>query len=451
MNRTALLLLTLGISVPGCSEYELTSGEESVTGDLTETEVTDTPPPAGGSPDIAADPGSVALGVICDSEAQEVQIANNGDAVLSVSEITVTGDGWSLESAPELPAVIAPGDAIAASVVGAGEGSLGIRSDDPDTPLLEIPLSATANTPPEVTIVDPLDGEILEPGVATSFTAQIDDDTDDPGSFMVTWISDVDGQIATGLSSAAGEAVLRWDSSNQSSGTHSLTARAADGCDETATDTITFCQNEGYVADNLDLSTWNFEGSAVWDSVSNVVQLTEPTTNQAGTAFQTASTVSSDSVSIGFSFYVSGGTGADGISLTALDSGRMTGFVGEAGGGIGYGGLPGWNIEVDTWYNSENNDPTQDDHLSVHIDGVQSSYEAWSALPEMEDGAWHEMNVTVTGTWMTIEVDGAIYIDQDIPRLSAFPAYVGFTAATGGSTNYHLIDALEVEAFVCDE
>ena len=129
----------------------------------------------------------------------------------------------------------------------------------------------------------------------------------------------------------------------------------------------------------------------------------------------------------------------------------MSGFVGSSGGGIGYAGLPGWSIEVDTWYNGENNDPTQSDHLSVHIDGNQGAYEAWAALPEMEDGNWHDMAVSVSGTRMTIEVDGLTYIDQDISGLGAFPAYIGFTGATGSATNWHLIDALEVEAFVCDE
>jgi hypothetical protein len=43
------------------------------------------------------------------------------------------------------------------------------------------------------------------------------------------------------------------------------------------------------------------------------------------------------------------------------------------------------------------------------------------------------------------------YIDAEVPALEAFPAYVGFTAATGAATNYHLIDALEVEGFVCDD
>jgi hypothetical protein len=52
---------------------------------------------------------------------------------------------------------------------------------------------------------------------------------------------------------------------------------------------------------------------------------------------------------------------------------------------------------------------------------------------------------------MTVSIDGVVYIDVTIPELYPFDAYIGFTAATGAATNYHLVDALEVEAFVCDD
>jgi hypothetical protein len=52
---------------------------------------------------------------------------------------------------------------------------------------------------------------------------------------------------------------------------------------------------------------------------------------------------------------------------------------------------------------------------------------------------------------MTIDIDGTNYVDQNVSGLTHFPAYVGFTAATGSYTNYHLIDSLQVEGFVCEE
>jgi len=75
---------------------------------------------------------------------------------------------------------------------------------------------------------------------------------------------------------------------------------------------------------------------------------------------------------------------------------------------------------------------------------------AWAALPEMEDTGWHTMEVTVAAPRVTVSVDSVVYIDQDLSGTFAFPAYIGFTAGTGGQTNEHLIDALEVEGFVCE-
>ena len=74
---------------------------------------------------------------------------------------------------------------------------------------------------------------------------------------------------------------------------------------------------------------------------------------------------------------------------------------------------------------------------------------AWATLPEMEDGAWHTMAVEVHAPRVTVTIDGVTYIDEDISGYFDFPAYVGFTAATGSLTNYHLIDALEVTQLVC--
>ena len=69
----------------------------------------------------------------------------------------------------------------------------------------------------------------------------------------------------------------------------------------------------------------------------------------------------------------------------------------------------------------------------------------------MEDTGWHTMSVEVQGQYVQVSIDGTLYLDATVPALTTFPAHVGFTAATGGSTNWHLIDALEVEGFICDE
>ena len=445
LNQWATIIVLSGI-FSACSEYEVKAQlDPSLMNDSAEPIVTED------APDIRINPSDISMGTICEPGSAELRISSLGSVPLTIESLAIAGGGWALNNPPTLPQAIAPGEFMNLSLIeGVGTGSLYVESNDPDTPVWEVPLSATLDSPPELEITSHGDGEVIEPGSTTEFVANVFDSGDAVEDLVVQWTSDVDGILTTSIPTSDGTVRLDWDANVQSSGDHTLSASVIDSCDTEARDQVDICQNEGYIDEGLALSTWNFEGHATWDAANEWVELTDTRTNRAGTAFQTSTTVDSDNVVIEFSFFVSGGSGADGISLTALDSTRMTGFVGSSGGGIGYAGLPGWSIEVDTWYNSENNDPTSADHLSVHIDGNQGAYVAWAALPEVEDGNWHDMSVTVSGSHMTVEVDGAVYIDQSISGLGAFPAYIGFTGATGSATNWHLIDSLEVEAFVCE-
>jgi hypothetical protein len=390
------------------------------------------------------------MGVVCGTGDAEIQVRNTGDAALQVTGIETGEEAWIVRH-PPLPATLAPEETLEIGLTGgAAAGTLSIATTDPARPLIEVPLSAVQDAAPTLEITAPSMDSILDVSGTTRFEALVSDDVDASDALTLTWSSDVDGVLGGDPADAAGTALLSWSATDRSAGPHTVTLRAFDSCENEASTTVVLCQNEGYLAESLDLATWNFEGSARWDTTNGWVELTGPTTNQSGTAFQTATTVDSANVQIEFEFFVSGGSGADGFSVTALDAGRMMGFVGESGGGIGYAGLPGWSLEVDTWYNG-GNDPTEADHLSLHIDGVPSGPVAWTALPEMEDGAWHSMSLSVVGTRMTVDIDGTTWIDQDVPELRSFPAYVGFTAATGAATNYHLINALQVEEFVCEE
>ena len=445
--RAPLLLLCLGL---GCSDYSLKGEEEP---SPTPEDTGEPFVPDAGLPDIAADPSAIDLGTRCGVAPEPVDtvvtVANEGDAALTLSEATVEGEGWTL-GAFTLPVTLLPGETTPFTVTGGeGPGLFTLRSDDPDEPTLEIPLASEGDAPPTAEIVDPLDGSVLPVSAVTTMLGQL---SDDGGAELLelSWSSDVDGLLSTDLAAPDGSSAYLWDSAARSAGTHSVTLTVTDACGQSASDTVTFCQDEGYSADSLDLTTWHFEGSALYDSTNGWVEITKPLNTQSGTAFQTAATVPADNVVVDFSFYVSGGSGADGFSLTALDTTRMTSFVGDSGGGIGYAGLPGWSIEVDTWYNPELGDPTPDDHVSFLFDGYPYTVYAWATLPEMEDGAWHTMQVSVIAPHVTVVIDGVTYIDQDIAGTYAFPAYVGFTAATGGATNYHLIDALEVTRYVCE-
>jgi hypothetical protein len=404
-----------------------------------------------GPPRIQVTPGDVFFEAICTREEQVLLVQNLGETPLDLINLVVTGEGWTAAHAP-VPTTLAPAEVFPITMGGrGGTGRLLVVSNDPVAPEIRIPLEATPDGSPSLLIESPAGGDILSPGAVTTFQARVSDDMDAAEELLVEWRAEDGTVLSSGLADAEGAARFSWSASVLGTGPQCVTVAVTDSCANTTDASVCFCQNEGYTEESIDLESWNFEGSALWDELNGWVELTAPINTQAGTAFQTSSTVSSDAVNIEFDFYVSGGSGADGISLTAIDVDRMTTFVGGTGGGIGYYGLPGWSVEVDTWYNSEHNDPTSADHVSVHIDGNVNDPLAWAALPEMEDGGWHRAIVDVVGSHMRVWIDEVLYIDQTIGGLTPFEAYVGFTAATGGATNWHLIDALEVEGFVCDE
>lgn len=428
----ALPLLML---LAGCSETGLSTLDEQSS-------------PAG-SPQVAVEPEVVALGVICTDDQADVEVRNVGQGPLTLLEVQVDA-GWTAQ-ATELPTQLDPGVATTVRISGGrGPGTLRVITDDPVRPTLDVPIEGQRNAPPEITLHPPDSGWTLPAGGSTRLLATVTDPDEPVEGLEISWSSSVDGPLGSSLASADGTATFDWLAEARSAGPHSLHVEVADSCDARGTDTADLCQNRGYIADELELHSWNFEGAARWDSTRDAVLLTPPLTYQVGSAFQTSETIDASNVDIRFKFYMGGGTGADGLSLTVLDVDRMTSFLGAAGGGIGYAGLPGFSIEVDTHYNSAV-DPTRDHHISFHLDGNQAEVLAWASLPTMDDGRWRDMHVTVDGRKVTASIDGVTYIDQEFADLHPFEGYIGFTAATGSLTNDHLIGDLKVERFVCDE
>jgi hypothetical protein len=480
-----LLIAVFGLSVGACSEYDLkyaveteeielspldtgnleSSDEEpppeeppedeppADTGELIEPPPEEPPPeePPTLIPVVDISPSEVDLGIICGRSGTEVIVRNVGTGPLDVTGIVLPGEDWTATH-PPLPATLSPFEGLHISVSSReGVGSLTIETTDPENPIQVVPLSATQDAPPDVEIESPSSSEVLSPGGTTTFRAVVRDDVDLLEDLSLEWRTDVEGLISSTPADADGVTTFEWEAPDWASGDHRITIFATDSCGHRSEAVVEFCQNEGYTEESLALPSWHFEGDARWDAAYEWVELTQPLDFQAGTAFQTTAAVPSDDISIAFSFYVSGGSGADGISVTALDVDSMVSFVGDVGGGLGYAGLPGWSVEFDTYYNAHDHvDPTPEDHISIHIDGAAEDERLWVNVPDLEDGVWHEALVEVDGSHMRVVLDGVTYVDHDIDGLYAFDAYVGFTGATGALTNYHLIDALEVEGFVCD-
>lgn len=419
--------------VAGCTDYGITAEETGT---------------------LRVSPETVVLQGACAYEERTVTLESVGEYAVEISGLEVDGEGWALLDAPSLPASIPPGTNVEVVLLGnQGDAVLRVRSDDPDRPRQTVALVGGANDAPTITWLSPSADGVVQPGELLHVA--VEDSHDAPEDLVVAWSSSADGAIDLAQADDQGEASTTWDAG--SPGDQTLTATVTDSCGATGSASLEVCRQAGYLSDSLDLSTWELGGQARYDEENGWVELTDVDgTFQAGSAFQTTATTG-DQVRLSFSFYVSGGTGADGFAVTALDTDRATGYMAQSGGCLGYGGggvcgdhdpLYGWNVEVDTFF-SAGLDPTEADHISFHFDGDVAGLEAWAELPELEDDAWHEMTIEVLAPRVSIAVDGVTYIDEDIEGYYDFPAEVGFTAATGGETNYHLIDDLAVIEDVC--
>lgn len=400
-------------------------------------------------------PEVVAFDGGCGYEERTVTLQSVGEVDIDVLSISLEGEGWSLLQLPSVPLTIPTGGEVELVLLGnEGDATLTILTDNAEDPTIEVPLSASQNGTPTISWVSPSEGDAVPPGA--ELIVQLEDADDPLDELVVRWTSDVDGTVGVGFGDENGQSRTVW--AEATGGDHVLTATVTDTCGINGSATLSVCRQEGYVSDGLDLSTWALSGTARYDEENDQVELTDTsTTFQLGSAFQTTATTG-DNVQLAFSFYVSGGTGADGFAITALDTTRASTYVAQSGGCLGYGGggvcgayepLYGWNVEVDTFF-SGGLDPTDADHVSFHFDGDVAGYEAFAALPEMEDDAWHDMTIQVVAPRVTITIDGVVYIDEDIEGHYDFPAEVGFTAATGGETNYHRIRGLAVIEDVCE-
>ena len=434
---------TLFAALAGCSDYEL-KGEK-------EPEVV---PETWGQ--IETSPGIVMVET-CDEMTTSVALSNVGTGDLEILDLSIDGDGWQVLTATPFTLEPAQVGTVELSTTG-GEADLLIVSDDGEDPELRVPLRGLGSLPPEIQLDDPVEGDIVDVGLDVEVTATVTDDLDTEADLVVSFSSDVEGGLGTATPDADGVVSLSWPYASRSDGVHQLTATAEDRCGNLGMDSVNICQQAGYLSSELDISSWHFEGSAYWDSTNDWLELTSASANQVGTAFATNSEVLGSEVTIRFEFYAGDGSGADGLSMTVIDTSRMTTYLGGTGCGMGYGGdapcsagppLPGWTIEVDTYLNAES-DPTANDHVAFTFDGDVDDPAAWASLPEMEDTGWHVMEVEVLAPHVRVAIDGVDYIDTDLTGHFDFPAHVGFTAGTGDSHNRHLIRSLEVTEYTCD-
>lgn len=140
--------------------------------------------------------------------------------------------------------------------------------------------------------------------------------------------------------------------------------------------------------------------------------------------------------------------GADGIVFMLQP---ISTSLGGAGGGIGFLGVtPSIGITLDTWQNTEYNDPAYD-HISIQANGViahgtdlSGPVQLSSTSDNVEDCGWHLLRITwdASTKWLRAYFDGVMRVEAQNDLVANIfsndpMVYWGFTSATGGANNHH--------------
>ncbi len=167
--------------------------------------------------------------------------------------------------------------------------------------------------------------------------------------------------------------------------------------------------------------------------------LTPLTANVAGSIVY-ANPIVTDELTATFSFYIGGGTGADGMGFMIEADGSNA--LGTTGGCLGMCGLNGYGVELDTYNNAACGD-ADGNHVAVDLlsgcTGLPNMLAANGGLPfVLSAGATHTATVQLTGGAMTVSIDGTTYLGGiSLPSFApGTPYFYGFSAGTGGETDF---------------
>ncbi len=187
---------------------------------------------------------------------------------------------------------------------------------------------------------------------------------------------------------------------------------------------------------NFDSGLTGFQAFGVASHDTDHAKLVGTSTYKAGAIFMDQ-TRNAAKFEASFDYFIGNGNGADGLTFAWVE----TAGLGGLGGGLGFSGLSGYAVELDTYKNAID---ANENHVAV-IQNTYSNHLASATTPEMEDTGWHHIDVVFDNGEIDVFMDGTQYIDHTIVGYQAFDAYFGFTAGTGALTNDHLIDNFELK------
>jgi hypothetical protein len=184
--------------------------------------------------------------------------------------------------------------------------------------------------------------------------------------------------------------------------------------------------------EDFDESEWTIGGDARWRQQNGDFVVTDTDFEQAGRIYW-AQKLSGCGFRAEFDYDISGGSGADGLTLGIAPT---TDYDEAFGGGLDF--CPGeegyFAVEFDTFVNGGTDPPGQ--HVGI-IEGCPDNHLA-SELATVR-GA-HHATVDFLQGQVNVYLDGNLVFARGFPNAPPFEAFLGVTAGTGGATDNHVID-----------
>jgi hypothetical protein len=206
--------------------------------------------------------------------------------------------------------------------------------------------------------------------------------------------------------------------------------------------TSTYTSVAGPLIPDPSAGGWQLNGSASLEAPSLV--LTGATSFQAGSAFWPVQ-LDSHNLSIEFELSIGGGSGADGLALVFADASRgaLPTSLGEDGGALGFGGVPGLALAFDTFKNAAN---PSSNFVGVS-DGLGSGagllhWLGTANLAAPLRNANHHVKVLTANGAIALWIDGAKV--GSLPVTLPSKSYIGFSAGSGNLNDRHAISQLLV-------
>jgi hypothetical protein len=399
--------------------------------------------------------GSVPTGA---SNSLKTVITNGGTADETVTNVTPPGAPFTVSGLPAISTVIHPGASIAVTVtytptgVTSDTGSLSVTGSLGGTvatvglggtgvagqgTLTASPSSVSFGTvslgqqaTQSITVTNT--GNL--PMTITGFTAPaVPFGTPNPVTSGITLNPDDDIKIPVTFTPQSLSAI---------SGNYVLTA--SDGQNPAQTLTIGVSGSGAAPAAGVAIPSpgggWTVNGSA--QMTGTTLRLTPAATNQRGSAIY-YQPVASDGLRAQFTAQIGGGSGADGMTFALLDASQAAlASLGGGGAKLGFGGLPGVAVTLDTYQSTG--------YPSANFIGIATGANAGglifaatsTSVPNLRSGT-HVVGVTVSGSTIAVTVDGKAAVSASNVTMPP-TVLAAFTGATGGVYDVHAVSAVSI-------